>query len=436
MADNPNQSRSPNVPRAQPLIASLSAVGAIFIAALLGYVYKTEPPIDSQNYEARTTRILQTTPLIDGHNDLPYLIRLELQNQIYDTNRFAFRETLASHTDLQRMKAGRVGGQFWSVFVECPDIENLDDPTKSVRDTIEQIDVAKRFIAEQPEFQYCESVSCAKQAFKKKRIPGMLGAEGLHQTGNSIAVIRQLFNLGVRYITITHNCDNAYAAAASTVTETGKDAGLSEFGKQGIKEMTRLGMMVDLAHVSHQSMREILDVTGSPVIFSHTTCYELAKIHRNAPDDVIAKLPENGGVLMVMFVQRFLNWTHPEAATIKTVVDHIYHVVELASWDNVGIGGDFDGTAVLPEGISSVADYPKLIAAVMARGATDKEVKKLVGENILRVWRQNELNAERLAAEQKPIESFWKGRRWTRWNNPLPVMIPGNPNRITARDYL
>ena len=305
MADNPNHSRSPNVPRAQPLIASLSVVRAIFIAALLGYVYEREPPISSQNYEARTTRILQTTPLIDGHNDLPYLIRLELQNQIYDTDRFAFRETLASHTDLQRMKAGRVGGQFWSIFVECPDIENLDDPTQSVRDTIEQIDVAKRFIAEQPEFQYCESVSCAKQAFEKARIPGMLGAEGLHQTGNSIAVIRQLFDLGVRYITITHNCDDAYATAASTVTETGEDAGLGEIGEEGIREMNRLGMMVDLAHVSHRSMRDILDVTESPVMFSHTTCYELAKINRNAPDDVIARLPENGGVLMVMFVQRF-----------------------------------------------------------------------------------------------------------------------------------
>jgi membrane dipeptidase len=131
-------------------------------------------------------------------------------------------------------------------------------------------------------------------------------------------------------------------------------------------------------------MHQILDITKSPVIFSHTTCYQLASNYRNAPDDVIARLPENGGVLMVMFVQRFLNATRPELATIETVVDHMYHVFEVAGWDHVGIGGDFDGTAVLPKGIDSVADYPKLIEAVMARGATDEQVRKLVGENILR----------------------------------------------------
>ena len=143
----------------------------------------------------------------------------------------------------------------------------------------------------------------------------------------------------------------------------------------------------------------------------------LAAKYRNAPDDVIARLPENGGVLMVMFVQRFL----------ETVVDHIYHVVDVAGWDHVGIGGDFDGTAVLPEGIESVADYPKLIEAVMARGATDEQIRKLVGENILRVWRQNEINAEKLTATQKPTESFWKRRSWSRWNNALPTKIPDNP---------
>ena len=217
-------------------------------------------------------QLTSTTPLIYGHNYLPYLIRSELQNQIYDTKRFRFRDSLAGYTDLERMKAGSLGGQFWSVFVECPDIRNLDDPTHSVRDTLEQIDVTKLLIAEQPELQYCETVSCAKKAFEAGRIWSMLGAEGLHQIGNSIAVIRQLFDLGVRYITITHNCDSAFATAASTVTGTGEDAGSSHFGAEGIKEMNRLGMLVDIAHISHQSMRQILGITKSPVIFSHTTC--------------------------------------------------------------------------------------------------------------------------------------------------------------------
>lgn len=371
--------------RASPVgMRWLTVAIAALAALLLGLYYRIEPRLDPSDYEARAQRVSTGTPLIDGHNDLPYLLRLELQNKIYDTDKFTFRESLASHTDLERMKLGRVGGQFWSVFVECPDINSLDDPTHSVRDTLEQIDVAKRFIAEQPEFSYCETSQCAKTAFKAGKIPSMLGAEGLHQVGSSIAVIRKLFDLGVRYITVTHNCDNPFATAASTVTDTGEDAGLSEFGAEGIREMNRLGMMVDLAHVSHQSMRQILDIAQSPVIFSHTTCYNLAQNYRNAPDDVIARLPENGGVLMVMFVQRFLNATHPTSATVETVVDHIFHVVDVAGWNHVGIGGDFDGTATPARGVESVADYPKLIQAVMARGATDEQVRKMVGENILR----------------------------------------------------
>lgn len=282
------------------------------------------------------------------------------------------------------MKQGRVGGQFWSVFVECPDIADLDDPSHSVRDTLEQIDVARRFISEIDEFQYCDSSACVMSAFKAGKIPSMLGAEGLHQTGSSIAVIRQLFDLGVRYITITHNCDNPYATAAATVTAGGVDGGLTEFGAAGIREMNRLGMMVDLAHTSHQTMRQVLDVTRSPVMFSHSTCYELARNYRNTPDDVLARLRENGGVIMIMFVKRFLNAQNPEAADIETVVDHIMHVVRVAGWDHVGIGGDFDGTVTLANGISSVADYPLLIQAVMRRGATDAQIRKLVGENLLR----------------------------------------------------
>lgn len=282
------------------------------------------------------------------------------------------------------MKEGKLGGQFWSVFVECPDIIHLDDPSHAVRDTLEQIDVTKRMISYYDELHYCETSACAAVAFKGGKVPSMLGAEGLHQAGSSIAVIRQLFDAGVRYITITHNCDNPFATAASTVTETGKDAGLTEFGSAAVAEMNRLGMMIDLSHTSHKAMRQILDMTRSPVIFSHSACYQLAKLYRNTPDDVIARLKTNGGVLMVFFVKRFLNAENPDAADVETVVDHIMHVVELAGWDHVGIGGDFDGTVTLANGISSVADYPKLLEAVMRRGATDEQIRKLAGENILR----------------------------------------------------
>jgi membrane dipeptidase len=166
----------------------------------------------------------------------------------------------------------------------------------------------------------------------------MLGAEGLHQAGSAIAVIRQFFTLGIRYITLTHNCDNPFATAASTVTATGKDAGLTKFGEAAVEEMNRLGMMIDLSHVSHKTMRDVLDITKSPVIFSHTGCYALARNYRNAPDDVLERLKGNGGVAMIYFVGGFLNVGEAEKADVETVVDHIFHVAEVAGWDHVGIG--------------------------------------------------------------------------------------------------
>ena len=166
----------------------------------------------------------------------------------------------------------------------------------------------------------------------------MLGAEGLHQVGSSIAVIRQLYELGVRYITLSHNCDNAFATAASTVTATGKDAGLSEFGKSAVVEMNRLSMMVDLSHTSHRTMRDVLDISQAPVIFSHSACYSLARNMRNVPDDVLQRLSKNGGLIMIYFVGKFLRTSDPEAASLDDVVNHIFHAASLAGWDHVGLG--------------------------------------------------------------------------------------------------
>ncbi|KAI0598914.1 dipeptidyl aminopeptidase [Biscogniauxia sp. FL1348] len=421
-------------PGQNPWITPIGLLVFLGLSYVLASLYGRDPVVDPLDFALRTEKILKSTPLVDGHNDLPYLLRLELRNKIYDKSTFTFREHFASHTDLVRMKQGRVGGQFWSVFVECPATTALDDATHSVRDTLEQIDVARRFIEAVDELQYCGTSTCAIAAFTRGRIPSMLGAEGLHQAGSSLAVLRQLHELGVRYVTLTHNCDNPFATAASTVTATGADPGLTPFGEAAVREMNRLGLMVDLAHVSHGAMRRVLDITRSPVMFSHSACYALARNYRNAPDDVIARLKDNGGVLMVMFVKRFLNAEDPDAADIETVVDHIMHIVEVAGWDHVGIGGDFDGTVTLANGIESVADYPKLVEAVMRRGATDEQVRKLVGENILRVWRENERVAATLV-DELPAEDVWEHRKWSRWNNPLPVMIPGNPNRIRAADY-
>ncbi|TVY81206.1 putative dipeptidase [Lachnellula suecica] len=408
-------------------IILLLVLGAI-VATVFSYFGFTfsNPTIDPSDYEARVNNILETVPLIDGHNDLPYLLRIELQNKIYDSKEFNFWDGLASHTDLKRLREGRVGGQFWSVFVE-----------HAVRDTLEQIDVAKRLFAlHSNNLTYCTTSSCAISSFKSGQIASVLGAEGLHQAGSALASIRQFYLLGVRYITLTHNCDNAFATAASTVTATGQDSGLTEFGYAAVKEMNRLGMMVDLSHVSHDSMRDVLRVARSPVIFSHSACYALASNYRNVPDDVLRGLKKNGGVVMVMFVKRFLNVVDPESANIQTAVDHIFHVADTAGWSHVGVGADFDGTVTLADGIDDVSAYPRLIEAVMKRGATDEQIKGLVGLNILRAWRQNEVNAAAFeAAGEKPVEDVWNERRWSRWDNALPLMLPGNTKRIKAENY-
>lgn len=417
--------------RRRTLLVLFIATGVAFGCSRLVF----PQAIPHEDYAARTDHILSTTPLIDGHNDLPFLLRNELQNRIYDVDKFTFasEKGLASHTDLARLKTGKVGGQFWSVFIECPTIQHLDDPTHNVRDTLEQIDVTKRFLVENSaDMAYCETSSCVKAAFKSGKIASMLGAEGLHQVGSAIAVIRQFWDLGVRYITLTHNCDNPFATAASTVTETGKDGGLTEFGIAGIHEMNRLGMMIDLSHVSHKTMRQVLDNTQSPVIFSHSGCYSLSRTYRNAPDDVLLRLKHNGGVIMIYFVGEFLDVDNPQRANVETAVDHIYHVVKITdSWDHVGIGSDFDGTVSLARGLNSVANYPSLIQAVLRRGATDEQVRKLVGENVLRVWKQNEINARhRQRRGEKPWEDVWEGRRWSRLDGETPIMIPDNPDRI------
>ncbi|TVY36611.1 putative dipeptidase [Lachnellula subtilissima] len=444
----PRQSRAGAIPEdgltrenpryALKITSLLMLLGAISAVAFpyLGYSFQGQK-IDALDYEGRVKHILDTTPLIDGHNDLPYLLRIELQNKIYDAEEFNFWDG----ENMIFLLAGFMEAGFWWDETEvdwCPDTRHFDDPDHAVRDTIEQIDVAKRLFAHHStNLTYCTTSACAISSFKSKRIASMLGAEGLHQAGSALASIRQFFLLGVRYITLTHNCDNAFATAASTVTAGGKDNGLTEFGYAAVKEMNRLGMMVDLSHVSHDTMRDVLRVTRSPVMFSHSACYALARSYRNVPDDVLSGLRENGGVVMVMFVKRFLNAVDPESADMQTAVDHIFHVADTAGWEHVGIGADFDGTVTLADGIDDVTAYPRLIQAVMERGATDGQIRGLVGENILRVWRDNEMNAAAFeAAGELPVEDVWVERRFSRWDNPLPLMLPGNKKRVKAENYV
>jgi membrane dipeptidase len=264
-------------------------------------------------------------------------------------------------------------------------------------------------------------------AFNAGNIASMIGVEGLHQVDSSIAAIRELFELGTRYITLTHNCNNVFATCATHVAGGGDDFGLTSLGRAAVLEMNRLGLLVDISHVSVKTMEDVLQITRSPVIFSHSNARQLSDHHRNAPDHVLRMLPRNNGLIMVTFVPYFVNVRDPSAADISQVVDHIFHIVKVAGWDHVGIGGDFDALTVFTNGLESVACYPDLIEAVMERGATDEQVRKLLGENLLRVWRANEEKAEKLQASgEMPWEDTWDGRAWLRLDSDMPQMFLGS----------
>lgn len=223
-------------------------------------------------------------------------------------------------------------------------------------------------------------------------------------------MIRQLFELGVRYITLTHNANNAFATCHMTKAE---DIGLTELGVAGVKEMNRLGMLVDLSHVSVKTMDDTLDTTRSPVIFSHSGARGLSEHSRNVPDRVLERVKQNRGIVMVPFVRRFIKADNPDIVAVDHVADHIFHVAKVCGWDHVGVGADFDGVKDLPIGMDDVSCYPDLIETVLSRGATDEQVRKLMGENILRVWREVELVAESLAKQgEKPWETNAPGRTW------------------------
>ena len=241
----------------------------------------------------------------------------------------------------------------------------------------------------------------------------MIGIEGGHQVGGSIASVRQMYDIGARYMTMTHNCDNAFGTAASTVRAGGVDKGLFSLGYEAVREMNRLGMLVDLSHVSHQFMRDVLSVAQAPVIFSHSGAYSVTRHNRNAPDDVLRSVKKNGGIVMVVFAGMFLNLESPSSATVHDVVDHIMHIVKLCGWECVGAGSDFSGAPSMPQGLEDVSKFPRLVEALMERGATDEQIRMFAGENLLRVWTEVEKQAKELQARGvKPVEAEYEGRSW------------------------
>ena len=357
--------------------------------------------------------MLSRFPLIDGHNDLPWELRDRFGG---DT---AAADLAGTHTDIRRLVEGGVGGQFWSVFVPARIAGDA-----AVTAVLEQIDLVHRMVRRYPSrFQLALTADDVDKAFAAGKIASLLGAEGGHCIAGSLGVLRSLYALGVRYMTLTHNSNVGWADSATDDPGVG---GLSDFGREVVAEMQRLGMLVDLSHVAPSTMHATLDVARAPVIFSHSSALALCDNPRNVPDDVLTRLAANGGVCMVTFVPFFVsqectNWLeglkaeaarrgmdprdlgalfsvkdeweagHPlPTATLAQVADHIEHVRSVAGIEHVGIGGDFDGTTDLPVGLQDVSRYPALFTELQRRGWPEPDLKVLAGGNILRALRAAE----------------------------------------------
>ncbi len=375
-------------------------------------------------------RLLRSAPLIDGHNDLPWEIRTS-KTAPRDVDAYDLHQTSAKHTDLGRLAQGQVGAQFWSIYVPG---EVKDSGYARIQ--LEQFDIARRMIAQYPDrFALALTAGDIEQDFRKGRIASLLGMEGGHAIENSLGALRAYYALGARYMTLTHNVTLDWADAA---LDTARHGGLTEFGKEVVREMNRLGMLVDLSHVSPGTMSDALDVTQAPVIFSHSSARALTDVPRNVPDSILARLPKNGGVVMVTFVPSFVSkgnalWAqqadarmaeiraattdtaegrrlfrewraaHPRPhATIGDVADHIEHVRRIAGADHVGIGSDFDGVDETPDGLEDSSKFPYLFAELIRRGWSDADLTKLAGGNLLRAMHAAEATAQRLQRTTRP----------------------------------
>jgi membrane dipeptidase len=348
-------------------------------------------------------RVLSSTPLVDGHNDLPWAIRNSAGAPM-DVRAYDLRETTPGHTDIRRLRAGMVGAQFWSVYVP---FEAVQEGAAKVQ--LEEIDIALQIIARYPDhFELALTASDVERIFGAGKIASMLGMEGGHAIENSLGALRAFYALGARYMTLTHGGTIDWADSG---TGEARHGGLAPFGEEVVREMNRLGMLVDLSHVSPAAMSDVLNVAEAPVIFSHSSARALTDHPRNVPDSILRRMPENGGVVMVTFVPSFINeavrtYEGPRAntprATLADVADHIEHVREVAGVDHVGIGSDFDGISSEPVGLEDVSTYPALFAELSMRGWTEGELRKLAGENLLRAWREAETAARRIQRERGP----------------------------------
>ena len=397
----------------------------------------------SDPYLARAKAVLRTTPLVDGHNDLPWRIREDTLHA-NDLDAYDLRKRTPGMTDFARMRQGMIGAQFWSVYIPGePDASDYrrNGKVSSVpgyaRAQLEQLELARRMIAKYPErLVFATSAADVRRAFAAHKVGSLLGMEGGHAIENSLEVLRAYYDLGARYMTLTHNVTLDWADAA---LDSARHGGLTPFGREVVREMNRLGMLCDLSHVSPGVMSNVLDASAAPVIFSHSGSRELVGHPRNVPDSILRRLPANGGVVMVPFVTSFVSravfndeaeiaratadlrqrfpadtvaqrrefaaWrqAHPRPkATLADVADQIDHVRKVAGADHVGIGSDFDGITETVVGLEDVSTFPALLAELARRGWSDADLRKLAGENVLRVLKRAEVISARLRKERPP----------------------------------
>ncbi|MBM3818600.1 MAG: membrane dipeptidase [Acidimicrobiia bacterium] len=341
---------------------------------------------------ARARALHRETPLIDGHNDYPWALR-EAKVDL-DIDRLDIRVPQPTiHTDIPRLRAGGVGGQFWSVYVPA----TLQGPA-AVLATLEQIDIVHRMMRKYPDtFELAATAADVERIFKAGRIASLIGMEGGHSIDSSLGTLRMFHGLGARYMTLTHGTNIPWADSG---TDKPAANGLTPFGEEVVREMNRLGMLVDLSHTSPDTMADAIRVSAAPVIFSHSDARALNDHGRNVPDDILRQLPKNGGLVMVTFVPGFL--TREGKATLADVASHMDHIRKVAGADHVGIGGDFDGITQVPAGLEDVSTYPALTAELLRRGWPDADVRKALGQNILRVMRQAEAVAAKLQKQRQP----------------------------------
>ena len=409
---------------------SLRLPGALLVLCAASVCATSDSPSQPQSpdFLERARALHQRHPVIDGHNDYPWAVREKTRGDLEKLD--ISRPQPSLHTDIARLRSGGVGGQFWSVYVPA-DLAG----ERAVTATLEQFDIVHRMLQRYPEtFELALTASDVERIIATGKIASLIGVEGGHSIDSSLGALRMYHRLGARYLTLTHSRTLPWADSA---TDRPRSGGLSPFGEEVVREMNRLGMLVDLSHVSRDTMEDAIRISAAPVIFSHSSARALTDVPRNVPDAVLRALPANGGIVMVTFVPGFIStgvaaWSreqdaarervrqqfpkdpaaqasrlaewqkaHPAPrATLADAADHIDHVRRIAGIDHVGLGGDYDGIQTVPEGLEDVAAYPALTAELLRRGYSEDDIARINGGNILRVMRRAEEVAARLQRER------------------------------------